>query len=312
LKSLQLDKSRVLTLREVDEPTKDDSSIVSVEIVGIGGSEYLSFVNPGIRTLPNAMGHGFSGTTDNGTRVAVYPLSGCGMCKHCQHDFIQLCEEWALIGVQSDGGFSQKVAVPKDQLFELPEKVSWEQSVFIEPFANSINAWQRSGAINTDSIGVIGGGSLGLGVVACAISTGCTLVGVVENAQNRRNAAESLGANQLGEDLNQKYDVVFDTVGSEVTRTKAIDATKKGGKCVFLGFESPEATINMSEMIRFQKTLIGSFVYSKSQFIEAIKLVEYCEDTWITNIKYDQVEEHLNRFINGDFSCVKVALRPNA
>ncbi len=65
-------------------------------------------------------------------------------------------------------------------------------------------------------------------------------------------------------------------------------------------------------MIRFQKTLIGSFVYSKSQFIEAIKLVEYCVDTWITNIKYDQVEEHLNRFINGDFSCVKVALRPNA
>jgi len=233
LKSLQLDKSRVQTLREVDEPTKDDNSIVSVEIVGIGGSEYLGYVNTGIRTLQNAMGLGFSGTTDSGTRVAVYPLSGCGVCIHCQQDFVQLCDEWTLIGVQSDGGFSQKVAVPKDQLFELPEKVSWEQSVFIEPFANSINAWQRSGAINTDAIGVIGGGSLGLGVVACAISTGCTLVGVAENAQNRRNAAELLGANQLGVDLNQKYDVVFDTVGSEVTRAKAIDATKKVGNVFF-------------------------------------------------------------------------------
>ncbi len=312
MKSLQLDRNSVLTLREVDEPATNNGSIVTVEATGIGGSEYSGYLNPGIRTLPCAMGHGFAGLDSRGNRVAIYPLSGCGACEHCLNANTQLCDNWMLIGVQCDGGFSRKVVTQEHQQFELPENMTWEQSVFIEPFANSVNAWHRSGANKSDSIGVIGAGSLGLGVVACASDVGCTTVEIAENASSRKSAAVSLGATQAGSRLENQYDVVFDTVGSVATRAQAVSATKKGGCCVFLGFESPETTFNISEVIRSQKTLVGSFVYSKDQFREAIKLVANCESSWVTNIRYDQVEEHLNRFIRGDFSCVKVALRPNA
>ena len=313
MKSLRLEGKRLLKLREVEEPKVNKSDeVISIEAVGIGGSEYLGFNNPGIRSLPSVMGHGFTGITSDGKRVAVYPLSGCGKCEYCSTGQTQLCDNWLLIGVQSNGGFSQRVSVPKKQLLEIPKTISWEKSVFIEPFANSINAWQRSSANKKDSVAVVGSGSLGLGLVACAHKAGCTDIHVAELSANRRHAAMSLGATRVQTELCDTYDVVFDTVGSAKTRHHAIQATKKGGRCVFLGFEMPEITINMSEVIRHQKALIGSFVYSKQQFLEAMKLVECCDDAWVQNIKFDQVEDHLERFLKGDFSSIKLALRPNA
>ncbi|MEM7562293.1 MAG: zinc-binding dehydrogenase [Pseudomonadota bacterium] len=312
MKSLQLEGERLLKLRDVECPeAKDSEEVVLVQAAGIGGSEYLGFNNPGIRPLPNAMGHGFAGITSNQDRVAVYPLSGCGQCHYCEANQSQLCDHWALIGVQSDGGFAQRVSVPRDQIVRIPDDLSWENSVFIEPFANSINAWELSGADDAETIAVIGCGSLGLGLVACAHRANNRFIDIAEPSETRREAALFLGANAAQPNLDREYDVVFDTVGSASTRQQGIQATRKGGKCVFLGFETPETAINMSEMIRGQKTLLGSFVYSKKQFSDAIQLVELCDDSWVKNVRFDQVEDCLVSFLEGDFSCVKVALRPN-
>ena len=85
-----------------------DEVVIDVAVAGIGGSEYLGYNNPGIRTLPNIMGHGFAGTTAEGRRVAVNPLRSCGTCAYCRQGLGQLCDDWHLIGVQSDGGFAQQ------------------------------------------------------------------------------------------------------------------------------------------------------------------------------------------------------------
>lgn len=312
MRALILEGKGTLKLREVEDPTQNDNyQLIKVEAVSIGGSEYLGFNNPGIRPLPNIMGHGISGTTLSGKRVAIYPLSGCGKCYYCLKDQIQLCDGWSLIGVQTNGGFAQKVSVPKESTIDLPDTLSWEQSVFIEPFANSINAWEISEANKTDSIAIIGAGSLGLGLVASAKKSGCKSIHIGDLSTNRRNAAEVLGATETSKQLKGQFDIVFDTVGSIETRDQTIQSTKKGGKCIFQGFETPEHKVNMSEIIRHQKQLIGSFVYSKSHFNAAITLAENCKSTWVRNISFEEVEGFLVRFLNYDFKNIKVALRPN-
>lgn len=313
MKALVLEDKGILKLREVEDPAQsDDYPLINIEAVGIGGSEYLGFNNPGIRPLPNIMGHGISGTTLTGERVAIYPLSGCGNCKFCLNGQIQLCDEWSLIGVQTDGGFSQKLSVPKASIIDIPDALSWEQSVFIEPFANSINAWEMSQTIQTDSIAIIGAGSLGLGLVASAKKSECNSIHVADLSKIRRTAAEVLGATETSEKLIGTFDVVFDTVGSIETREQTIQCTKKGGKCIFQGFETPEHNVNMIEIIRHQKKLIGAFVYSKSQFKAAISLAGNCSSSWVKNISFEDVEGYLFRFLNDDFEIIKVALRPNS
>lgn len=322
MKALVLGAPKKMVVREMDDPIPlENQTLVKVVATGIGGSEYLGFHNPGIRPLPNVMGHGIVGVIASGERVAVFPLSGCGDCHYCSIQQTQLCDHWSLIGVQTQGGFAEKVAAPMANLFPLPESISWEQAAFIEPFANSVNAWELSGATPKSSIAIVGAGGLGLGLVTCAHAQGCSNITVIEPSNNRREAARMLGApnvvddvkNLMPENSNKNdavlFDVVFDTVGSVSAKHGSIDITKKNGVCVFLGFEAPTLDVNISELIRHQKRLLGSFVYSPEQFQKAIALVENCRSEWVKNITVDEVEPVLSDFLSGDFSVIKVVLR---
>lgn len=312
MRALVLEDKRKLTLLDVEDPVaSDNSQLIFIKATGIGGSEYLGFNNPGLRPLPSIMGHGISGVTSVGKRVTVYPLSGCGKCQFCLTDKVQLCAQWSLIGVQTDGGFAQKIVIPSDQIFDLPDDLSWEQSVFIEPFANAINAWEISNATRNDSIAIIGAGSIGLGIVAQAQLSESKYVHVAELSSSRRNAAMTLGATHATDMLTGSYDIVFDTVGSFESRDQAIRLARKGGICVFIGFETPTINLNMTEIIRHQKVLKGSFVYSKQQFSQAIELAKRCDKSWVKNVSFGEVEMALSRFIEGDFSEIKIALRPD-
>jgi threonine dehydrogenase-like Zn-dependent dehydrogenase len=342
MQALVLNTQKTLVVREVNDPVPlENQSLVTVVAAGIGGSEYLGFNNPGIRPLPNIMGHGIVGTvSDNhslrknslnesvtrkqvlGTksttedevqRVAVYPLSGCGDCQYCRNKQTQLCEQWSLIGVQTQGGFAEKIIAPTVNLFPIPDNISWEQAVFIEPFANSVNAWELSQATAHDSVAVIGVGGLGLGLVACASRAGCQNITVIDPSGNRRAAARALGATAVKERTSENdmlaFDSVFDTVGSTAAKNTAIALTKKLGVCTFLGFETPLLEVNISEAIRHQKTLRGAFVFSKEQFLEAITMVDACHSQWVVMVTMDSVEPELKKFLSGDFSVVKAALQ---
>ncbi|MCG8692416.1 MAG: zinc-binding dehydrogenase, partial [Minwuiales bacterium] len=223
----------------------------------------------------------------------------------------QLCNDWALIGVQSDGGFAQKVVVPAKALIELPDHLGWEQAAFVEPFANAVNAWERSGAGSDTRVAIVGAGGLGLGLVACAAESGCVAVAVSDLSSSRLRAAAELGAGAAETHLAGTYDVVFDTVGSAAARQTAVALTRKGGTCVLLGFASPVLEVDAGELIRSQKRIVGSFVYSKQQFVRAIGLAARCSAEWVTNLSFSEVEPLLAGYLDGDFSVVKAVLRPN-
>ncbi len=313
MRALVLEDRRRLSLREIETPEAGPGeTLVRVEVAGIGGSEYLGFANPGIRPLPNIMGHSIAGTTPDGRRVAVNPLRGCGRCAACSQDLAQLCESWSLIGVQSDGGFGQVVAVPSESLVALPDDLQWEQAAFVEPFANSVNAWEISGGGASDRVAVIGAGGLGLGLTACASRVGCQTLAVSDLSPSRLQAAQGLGATHVGDALVDRYDIVFDTVGSTDTRRAALEATRSGGHCVFLGFASALTEIDVSAVIRQQKRLSGAFVYSSRQFAKALELAPNSHPDWVRNVSFDDVAVLLERYLSGDFSVVRAALRPNA
>jgi (R,R)-butanediol dehydrogenase/meso-butanediol dehydrogenase/diacetyl reductase len=320
MKALVLDALKKLVVREINDPIPlENQTVVTVVAAGIGGSEYLGFNNPGIRPLPNVMGHGIVGVVASNSmdksveRVAVYPLSGCGDCQYCGNKQTQLCEQWSLIGVQTQGGFAEKVISPTVNLFPIPDNISWEQAVFIEPFANSVNAWELSQATLHHSVAIIGAGGLGLGLVACAHRAGCQNITLIEPSEYRRTAARSLGATALKERASKNdmsaFDNAFDTVGSTDAKNTAIALTKKLGTCTFLGFETPLLEVNVSEAIRHQKVLRGAFVFSKKQFLDAIALVNVCESEWVTMVAMEDVESLLQGFLSGDFSLVKAALQ---
>ena len=307
---------RRLLLDEVDEPVEvPGSSVVRVELAGIGGSEYLGYANPGIRPLPAIMGHGIVGRTGEDRRVLVDPLRGCGACRRCTDGARQLCDSWSLIGVQSPGGFAERVAVPEDALVGLPDELDSMRACFVEPFANAVNAWERSGAAPADRVAILGAGGLGLGLVACARAAGCEGVRVIEPSASRRDAAVALGATEVHARAPTRgggHDVVFDTVGSALARSEALRLTDRGGCCTLLGFATAAIELDAVELIRREQRLVGSFVYSRAQFERAIELARRTEPEWVSVVSFDGVQPMLERFLESDFSVVRAALAPGA
>lgn len=312
MKALLLIENLKFLLKDIETPiVKDTEEVIEVQVSGIGGSEYLGFNNSGIRSLPNIMGHGITGLTTDKKRVAIYPVIGCENCDYCRLEKPQLCNNWKMIGVHFDGGFAQKVVVPKKSIFEIPDEISWEQSSFIEPFANSINAWSLADIKQDYSILVIGAGSLGLGLLACAKDSNHKNITIVEHSNSRKQIAKDLGAKTVDNLQLNSYDIVFDTVGSTQSRIDSFESVKKNGKCIYLGFAEPKFEVNFSELIRNQIQLIGSFAYSKLQFEKAIKLSLLTNSKWVKNITFLEVEKELNNYLKGDFSTIKAILRPN-
>ena len=312
MKKLVLEGVNTLVVRDGATPVPTESEeTVQVEIAGLGGSEYLALANPGIRCLPNAMAHGIVGRASSGRRVAVYPLMGCEQCDYCLSGMVQLCNEWSMIGVHSDGGFSQQLALPKNSLIDIPSSLSWEQSAFIEPFANSVNAVEIAGVTQDTSVGVIGLGGLGLGAVAACSKLGCDIIHSVDPSRSRTRAAQELGSQCLEYLEEGAFDVVFDTVGTKESRATALRATRKLGCCVLLGFSSPKYEFEASAFIRSQKRMIGSFAFSKDQFVSAILLAGMTKSKWVKSLSFDEVMGQLQDFSRGEFEVIKAVLRPN-
>jgi len=291
MQALLLTGKNKLSIQQVKSPIpKEDEILIRIEITGIGGSEYLGYNNPGIRRLPNIMGHGICGLAEKSKRIAIYPLISCAKCEYCKMNLAQLCSDWKMIGVHLNGGFAEQIAVSKELVFEIPASLSWEQASFIEPFANSINAWEISKAQSIDKVLIIGAGGLGLGLAACAKYDKHDKTFVLETSTERRKAAIELGA-KTTELTNDSFDIVFDTVGSTETRSKAIELVKRNGKIIFLGFAMAEQVINFSELIR--------------------KLAGYTKTKWVKNLDFKNVEQQLKDYLKDDFKIIKAALRPN-
>ena len=312
MKKLVLEKANVLAVLDTSSPTpKSNESVVQIEAAGLGGSEYLALANPGSRSLPNAMAHGIVGSTSDNRRIAVYPVAGCERCEYCRNGTAQLCDQWRMIGVHSDGGFSQQLAVPQNALVEIPESMSWEQASFIEPFANSINAVELAGVSKNSVIAVIGLGGLGLGVVAACQQIGCTNVSTLEPSSVRSKAAQSFNGVSVEYLDDDAFDVVFDTVGTQKSRCAALNASKKNGTCVLLGFAEAQMEFEAVSFIRKQKRLIGSFAYSMAQFQRAVPLAATTHSEWVNNLSFGDVQTQLEKFLSGNYDVVRAVLRPN-
>lgn len=312
MQALILNDQKQLAVQSVPMPmVRRGYVLVKIQAAGIGGSEYQTLQRVGVRPLPHIMGHSISGTTQQGRRITIYPLQGCQQCSYCDDEQMQLCEQWSLIGVHSDGGLAQYITVPEAALVPLPEDMPWQKMVWIEPFANALNAWEVSGANQNSRVAILGTGSIGLGLTARAGELGCRMIHVCDLSSQRLAVATSLGAHHAATALKGAYDVVFDTIGSHESRQMAIDLATKNGCCVFIGFADTMQSVDMARCIREQKQLRGAFVFNRQQFNDAIRLVQRCRIEWVTSLSLDEVENQLRNYLAGNFSVVKAAVFPN-
>jgi threonine dehydrogenase-like Zn-dependent dehydrogenase len=245
-----------IALRETDPPSGDGKR-VRVHSIGICGSDLhmLEMKFP----LKCVVGHEVAGVLDDGTPVAVEPLSPCNECGYCRSGDYHLCQRAAstILGVGRDGAMADEVRVPERCLVYLPSNIDVKDACLIEPLAVAVHGVRNAGLNPNQRVAVIGGGTIGLCAVAVVKASNAS-VGLSARYPHQMAAGAFLGA----EAIEGQYDLVIDCAGTESAINQAIELCRPKGKVLILatywgGLAFPHMVVAMKEI-----TIVPSNMYA--------------------------------------------------
>ena len=299
-------------LEEVEEPKPGIGEIsLKIAYCGICGSDLHTFKgeHPFV-TLPATPGHEFSGTISSigecvsgfniGDRVTVEPSLVCGKCYNCKIGRYNICNELRVMGCQGDGAMADYLVVPVGKVIPIPNKLSMKHATLVEPFAVGVHALKRGGNLFNKNVVIIGVGMIGLAVLVSVVKSGAENIIVTDLSDERLELAKKLGATQtinasnlnsvneiLGEKPYEGIDVVFECVGVEKSIRDAMDIIRKGGRVVVVGVFGNEVKVNMANVQDREQEIIGSLMYTRRDFTEAVQMIAnapFSPDLFITEI----------------------------
>lgn len=126
-----------LRLTEVEDPhPKRGELLIDITKASVNPIDYYTITSLKVSPLPHIPGTEFTGTVSQlgeevkgfseGDRVAIYTRFFDGRCDMCIKGREMLCRNGGRIGVDTDGGFAEKIAVNSLQAFKFdgPEEIA--------------------------------------------------------------------------------------------------------------------------------------------------------------------------------------------
>ncbi|QLH75174.1 MAG: alcohol dehydrogenase catalytic domain-containing protein [Methanomassiliicoccales archaeon] len=191
-----------LRVEEMDDPVLPEGGIV-IDVVAsaICGTDVKMLAN-GHKDLiyPRILGHEIVGRVSisdseklkEGQLVQVWPGIVCSECRPCRRGIDNQCLHIGILGFNRDGGFAQKVSLPKESIMArgvvpLPEGSDAAAVSLAEPLACCINGQELARVGNGDTVLIFGGGPIGCLHAILARAKGVGKVIMTEHLESRRS-----------------------------------------------------------------------------------------------------------------------------
>ena len=239
--------------------------LVRVKLAGICATDLE--VTRGYMGFTGVLGHEFVGRVEKGPRpwrgkrVVAEINCVCGRCEMCQHGLANHCRRRTVIGIDGrDGAFAELVAVPQRNLHEVPDAVSDEQAVFVEPLAAAYQVIKQCPIEKRMRVAVVGSGRLGLLVAQVLHGTGCQLE-VIGRNELTLNFCEKKGiqATPVSEVIcRADRDVVVACSGSPEGFDVAARLVRPRGTLILKSTYARGAPLNLAAIVINEVTLVGS------------------------------------------------------
>jgi NADPH:quinone reductase-like Zn-dependent oxidoreductase len=255
---------------------------------------------PGVAIpLPHILGNDIAGVVrevgelvtwvQTGDQVMLQPGVSCGHCAECLAGRDNLCREYDMLGYRRDGGYAQLVAAPGVNVIPKPENLSWEEAAAL-PLV-TVTAWHmlvsRAAVQPGEDVLVHAAGS-GVGSIGIQVAKllGARVIATA-STEEKLDKARELGADEVVNYSNDDWpkevkrltnkrgvDVVFEHTGA-ATWAGSIASLKPNGRLVTCGATSGfAAQTDLRQVFYRHLTILGSFMGSKAELLEAMKFVE--------------------------------------
>ncbi|MBO5737903.1 alcohol dehydrogenase catalytic domain-containing protein [bacterium] len=263
-------------------PQKGEA-LIRVTLAGICNTDYE--ITKGYMGYAGVLGHEFVGIVEEvndtdkswlGKRVVAEISWGCDdpNCEWCAKKNYRHCPNRHTIGIwKKDGCMAEYITLPTNILFEVPENVTDEQAVFVEPLAAACEILEQLHIEPTAKVLVLGDGKLGL-TTALTLNAHNLDVLLVGKHQNKLDIAKAQGVKtQLLNDFKpeKKYDVVVEATGSASGFETSMSLTKPRGVLVLKSTVATGKELNLAPIVIDEITVLGSRC---GQFKPALRLLE--------------------------------------
>jgi threonine dehydrogenase-like Zn-dependent dehydrogenase len=259
-------------------------ALIRVRKAGICNTD-LELVK-GYMSFKGVPGHEFVGVVESvtglsasgdasyiGRRVAGEINAACGACATCRAGRPTHCPNRTTLGIdRRDGAFAEYLTLPIENLHPIPDSVSDDQSVFVEPLAATCEILQQVHIRPTDRVVVVGDGKLGLLCAQVLRLTGCHLVTLGRHAGKLDILARrGIRVATQADDVDRGADVVVEATGAPEGFAVARQLVRPRGAIVLKSTYHGEMTVDLTSMVVDEVTLVGSRC---GPFAPAIRLLE--------------------------------------
>lgn len=264
---------RACALNHLDLWQRRGMERVQIRLPHISGADVAGeVVDPG--------GSGFT----TSARVMLQPGVSCGRCRACLGGRDNECPSYTVLGYMNDGGYAELVKVPASNLIALPDGIDLiHGAAFPLTF---LTAWHmlvaRAALKAGEEVLVLAAGS-GVGQASIQIARlhGARVIATA-GTDDKLARARDLGAdaviNHHTDDLPKRIrelthgrgvDIVVEHVG-QATWDRSVRCLARAGRLVTCGATTgPQANIDLRFLFGRQLSLLGSYMGTKGELLEA-------------------------------------------
>lgn len=295
MKAVVIEEPGVVALREIDAPVCGPGEVVvrsraagvcRTDLEVLRGELDRRWVR-----YPCVPGHEWSGEIAEvgdgveglaaGDRVVCEGMIPCGRCRRCLAGETNLCENYDQLGFTRVGGYGELVLAPARIVHRLPDHVSFEAGVLVEPASVVQRALERVRLAAGEAVGVVGVGTLGSLAIVLSRLVGPARVVAFGIREEELELAQRLGADEtvdvssveprLGE-----LDLVLETAGAVPAVELATRLVREGGRVALLGIAGEGKTLAPLPADRIalrDLELIGSVGYTSATWARVVALL---------------------------------------
>jgi len=266
----------------VPEPGPDDV-LVQVKATAICGTdihiyEWNEWAQQRIK-LPMTFGHEFCGEVVKvgervahikpGDLIAAETHVPCGHCYQCQTGNRHVCENLAILGVHTDGAFSEYASIPAVCAWRLEPGTDPELGALLEPMGVATHGLLVE-PVDGDSVAIVGCGPIGIFAAQVAAALGAHPLLIMDINPDRLAMAQRIvpqakGLNPAKDDVvtfvhdatdGRGVDVSVELSGSVPGTRLAFDLVRIGGRVSLVGLTGEPVTLHTTDDIIYREVTV--------------------------------------------------------
>ncbi|CAN5354534.1 L-threonine 3-dehydrogenase [soil metagenome] len=280
-----------LWLEDVPEPTFGINDVlIRVLRTGICGTDvhiwnWDAWAQSTIK-IPTVLGHEIVGEIVEigsnvndfyiGDKVSVEGHLVCGRCRNCLAGRRFKCANTLGVGVNTNGGFAEFMAVPMTNIWKHNDDVNLEVAAIFDPFGNAVHTALAFEVFGEDVL-ITGAGPSGIMAAAVAKHAGARHIVITDVNPKRLELARANGIehainvtetsiadyqHKLG--MKEGFDVGMEMSGNAQAFRDMIANMTHGGNIAFLGIPPDEFAINWKTVIFNMLTVKG--IYGREMY----------------------------------------------